>query len=91
MLIPPPSGRNALSPSEWADYLTGGSMLDGIYGGSLPFEEFYLDLDGSVLNNIEVVPGPRCDKSHQIAIEAILSKYCSNAVIISSRLAGTIR
>ena len=93
-LLPPPAGRSSMSSSESVEVWTEKShklMLDSIERGSLPFEGFYLDLNQSILNSIEIVTGPKCNKDDKAMLESLLSRYCSDATMKDSILAGEIR
>lgn len=54
-------------------------MHSGVIHGSVPFDEFYLDLDDKAVNNIELTLGPKCCKGDRIIVESLLSKFCTNS------------
>lgn len=90
IILPEPIRYPSLTASQCVQHFSR-QIHSSMKSGSLPFEDFYLDLGTSAINNIEVVLGPRCTKGDEVIVEALLSKYCANPSLKSSILKGSIR
>jgi len=90
MILPAPLRYKSLPQSQWVEHFVR-QIHSGIDSGSLPFEDFYLDLETSVINSIEVVLGPKCTKGDEVIVASLLSKYCTNPSVRPSNLKGSIR
>lgn len=54
-------------------------------------EEFYVGLDESVLEGLDVTLGPKCTRGDRLIVEALLEKYAPEARLEESVLTGTVR
>lgn len=54
-------------------------------------EYFFMDIDDSAFENIEVVLGPKVAPAHRIIVEALAKAYCLKVAVQSSSLTGSIR
>ncbi|MEI4549625.1 DUF2971 domain-containing protein [Pseudoalteromonas spongiae] len=52
---------------------------------------FYMDLDNSIFDSLEVVLGPKVDSAHKIIVNSLIQNFSPKAKVISSRLTGQIR
>jgi hypothetical protein len=89
-ILPTPVRYESLPESQWANEFERRVCSD-IGSGSLPFQEFYLDIEPSAIDNIEVVLGPRSTKGDEVIVDLLLSKYCERASVRGSILKGSIR
>ena len=85
MIWPGPFNYKNTPASDWVKNFAQ-KLHSGLLHRSLPFNDFYLDLDESVINNIEVVLGPKASEGDRVIVESLLTKYCSNATLKLSNL-----
>ena len=51
-----------------------------------PYSRMFLDLDDDVLENIEVLCGPRMNDAEKIIVKALLKEYCPDGIYKESKL-----
>jgi hypothetical protein len=54
-------------------------------------EYFFMELDDSIFDTLEIVLGPKVDKAHQIIVNSLVQNFCPKASVKSSKLVGQIR
>ena len=81
--------ESANSPEFPRNFIS--KIYHGIHNESLPFDDFYLDIEQSILADIEVTLGPKCTSAEKIIVESLLNKYSVSAHVVSSALSGDIR
>lgn len=56
-----------------------------------PISYFDLPLDETVIDNIIVTLGPKCDRSHELIVDALLKKYAKSGILKKSKFTGLIK
>ena len=51
-----------------------------------PYSRMFLDLDDNVLNNVEILCGPRMNDAEKVIVKALLKEYCPNGIYKESKL-----
>lgn len=66
-------------------------LLNGIFcNKNISIDAIYLDLNPRLLNNIEIILGPKISESDRNLIQLLCEKYAPNAVIQNSILTGKV-
>jgi hypothetical protein len=67
-------------------------IMNSIINGNGPdLENFDIDIDAKVLDNVIITLGPLCDEGDEIMVDSLLKKYTNNGVLRKSKLTGNIR
>ncbi len=66
-------------------------LLNGIFSNKdISIDAIYLDLNPQLLNNIEILLGPKISESDRNLVQLLCEKYSPNAVIQNSLLTGKV-
>ena len=61
------------------------------FGKGVSQHYFFMDIDDSSFDTIEICLGPKVEPAHEIIISALVNTYCPTAKIEKSKLSGQIR
>lgn len=51
-----------------------------------PYSRMFLELDDNVLNNVEILCGPRMNDAEKVIVKALLKEYCPKGIYKESKL-----
>ncbi len=80
--IPPDGFSNEKYLRELPDFI-----LNSIINGNGPkLESFDIDINPTVLDNINVTLGPLCDEGDKTMVESLLKTYTKNGSVVKSKI-----